>query len=116
MCPCYAPNLDVPILQGDLYFDLETGRPIPEVWEKFLQWDPVRMVDQHVESLGKLKWIALDAGSQDEYGMHLGHRQLSKKLTHYGLEHSNEEFAGGHGGNHHRFAERIGGLAFRMLT
>ncbi len=114
MCPCYAPNLEVPTLKGDLYFEKETGKLIPEVWEKFLSWDPVRMVDRHVDSLGQLKWISLDAGSEDEYGMHLGHRQLSQKLAHHGIDHHQEEYSGRHGGDQHRFVKRIGDLVSRM--
>jgi len=116
MCSCYTPNLSVPVLKGDLYFDLHTGELIPEVWKKFLAWDPVYMVDEHVESIKKLTWIHLEAGSEDEYGLHIGHRQISKKFKNHGIEHVIEEYPGRHGGHHYRFGERIKRMLERMYT
>lgn len=107
MCCCYAPNLSVPVLRGDLYFDLETGELVPEVWEKFLSWDPVHMVDRHVEALKQLRWIHLQAGTDDEFALHLAHRQLAKKLRGHGIAHVIDEYPGKHGGHHWRMAERV---------
>src|SRR5207249_4463316 len=107
MCSCYAPNRSAKPLLGDLYFDIRTGELIPEVWEKFLSWDPVRMVDRYAENLKKLKWIHLEAGTEDEYGLHIGHRQIAKKMDRYGIRYELTEYPGRHGGHHYRFGERI---------
>ena len=115
MCACFAPNPSVPVYKGDLYFDLETGELIPEVWEKFQRWDPVRMVDQHVDALKSLRWIHLQAGKEDEYGLHLGHRQLSKKMNVHGIEHLKEEYDGRHSGHSHRYLERVQKMLNRMV-
>ena len=107
MCACYAPNPNVPILKGDVYFDLETGETIPSVWEKFLAWDPVHMVDRYVDNLKKLRWIHFEAGTEDEYALHIGHRQVAKKLDKHGIKYVLEEYPGKHGGHHYRMAYRI---------
>ena len=49
-----------------------TGRLIPEVWERWLAWDPVRMVAGHADALRGLRAIWIDAGTSDEYYLDLG--------------------------------------------
>jgi enterochelin esterase-like enzyme len=107
MAPCYAPNLERSPLFGDPFFDLETGAILPEIWEKYRQWDPIHRVDQYVDQLKRLKFIQLECGSQDEHGLQWGHRQLAKKFQKYGIAHSLREYPGGHSGHHWRFEERL---------
>lgn len=107
MCTCYAPNLDVPVLKGDLYFDLETGELVPDVWGKFLAWDPVLMVERHLDALRSMRWIHLEAATEDEYGLHLAHRQLARRLREHGLSPVVDEYPGKHGGHHYRFGDRV---------
>ena len=114
ICACYAPNLSVPVLKGDLYFDPETGDLVPEIWKKFLAWDPVYMVGRHVESLKKLRWIHLEAGTEDEYGLHIGHRKIARKLLSLGVGQIHEEYPGKHGGHHYRMSQRIQRMVRRM--
>ncbi len=110
MCPCYLPNPNVPHIKGDLWFDLTTGAVIEDVFARLLAWDPIRMVDQHVTALRSLHWIHLEAGQSDEYGLHLGHRQLAHKLDRYKIGYVLDEYPGQHGGHHYRMPERIGRL------
>jgi enterochelin esterase-like enzyme len=112
MCPCYAPNLEVPLLMGDLYFDPHTGELVPDVWAKFLAWDPVRMVEPHAVAIRSLRYIHLEAGVDDEYGLHLAHRQLARRMRDIGVTPHVDEYPGKHGGHHYRMADRIR----RMLT
>ncbi len=107
MCPCFAPNVGAPPLLGDVYFDLDTGALIPAVFERFLAWDPIHMVDRHVDALQSLRLIHLEAGTDDEYGLCLGHRQLGRKLRALGVEPVVEEYPGRHSGHHHRMPGRI---------
>jgi enterochelin esterase-like enzyme len=116
MCNCYAPNLDVPVLKGDLYFDLDTGELVPEVWAKFLAWDPVLMVERHLDALRSMRWIHLEAGTEDEYGLHLAHRQLARRMRDGGLAPVVDEYPGKHGGHHYRFADRIRRLLDALYT
>jgi enterochelin esterase family protein len=114
MCSCFAPNPQVPLLHGDLYFDLETAEAVPDVWRRFQDWDPLRTVDRHVTALKSLHAIHLEAASEDELGLHLGHRRLARKLAAQGMAHQIDEYPGRHGGHAHRMPERIGRLLGAM--
>ena len=107
MCSCYMPNPNVPHIKGDLWFDLKSGALIEDVYRRLLDWDPVVMVDRHLTALRSLCWIHLEAGTHDEYGLHLGHRQLATKLSQHGIDFSIEEYPGKHGGHHYRMPDRI---------
>ena len=37
---------------------------MPEVWERWLAWDPVRMVDRYADALRGLRAVWIDAGTQ----------------------------------------------------
>jgi enterochelin esterase-like enzyme len=116
MASCYLPNPHVPAIKGDLWFDLETGAVIEDEFERLLSWDPVRMIDRHVTELRSLSWIHLEAGTDDEYGLHLGHRQLASRFRAYNIEHQIDEYPGKHGGHHYRMPERIARMVARMMT
>jgi len=107
MASCFTPNLEVPLLRGDLWFDLETGELLDEPWNRLLAWDPLRMIDRHVAELRSLRFLHLEAGREDEYGLCLGHRQLAKKLERYGIRHEINEYPGRHSGHHHRMPSRL---------
>lgn len=115
MCACYAPNTNTPTIMGNVFFDLQTGALIEEVWKNFLSWDPVRMVDSHLSNLSKLNSIYLDCGLQDPYGMTLGHRQIARKLKKTGIETTINEYPGKHGGHSWRNVERIKRLTQAMM-
>lgn len=114
MCPCYAPNLKADTLLGDLFFDLHTGALVEEAWERFLAWDPVRMVDHHSSALDKLNSIHLDCGLQDPYGMQWGHRQIAHKLHKAGIACTLNEYPGKHNGHSWRHLQRIQTLCTQM--
>ena len=80
----------------DLPFDLKTGETLPEVWNRWLAWDPVRMVENHRENLKKLKLIFIDCGTRDEFNLHWGSRMLHSKLEKMNIKHFYEEFDDGH--------------------
>lgn len=92
MSACYSPNGP----DFDLPFDLETGEIRWDVWQRWLEHDPVRLVEKHVENLKSLKLLYLDAGTRDEFALDLAARILSKKLTEHGIDHIHEEFDDGH--------------------
>lgn len=107
MAPCYAPNLSRRPLLGDLFFDVKTGAVLPEIWEKYMTWDPVRMVDRYSANARKLRFVHLAAGLQDEHALQWGHRQIAEKLKAHRVPHDLEEYPGGHGGHHWRFESRL---------
>ena len=77
-------------------FDLETGEIRTDVWARWLEHDPVRMVEKHAESLKSLKLLYIDAGTRDEFALDLGARILCEKLKNHDVPHIHEEFDDGH--------------------
>jgi putative esterase len=69
----------------NLPFDLETGRLIPKHWERWLDWDPVRMIPDHADALRGLKAIYLDAGKRDEWCLDLGAVAVKRELEAIGV-------------------------------
>ena len=92
MSACYSPNGT----DFDMPFDLETGEIRKDVWSRWLEQDPVRLVEKNVENLKSLRLLYLDAGTRDEFGLDLGARILAKKLRDLGIPHIHEEFDDGH--------------------
>src|SRR5436189_2405303 len=64
MAACYSTDEDGTVR---LPYDTTTGQTIPEVWERWLRWDPVRMVPEHVDALRQMRAIYIDAGKRDPY-------------------------------------------------
>lgn len=115
MTSCFTPNVEVPVLRGDLWFDIDTGELIDEPWRRLLEWDPIRMVERHLPELRSLRFLHLESGSEDEYGLCLGHRQLARRLERHGIAVRVDEYPGKHSGHHHRMAGRIQQMV-RALT
>ncbi|MBI5650966.1 MAG: esterase [Chloroflexi bacterium] len=95
MAACYSPNPNAP--HGfDLPIDLETGELRAEVWARWLEWDPVQLVDKHLDALRSLRLIYLDAGLRDEFNLQYGARIFAKRLKERGINFVHEEFDDGH--------------------
>ena len=92
MSACYSPNG----ADFDLPFDAETGEMRLDVWRRWLEHDPVRLVEKHVENLKSLKLLFIDAGTRDEFALDIGARVLSRKLKNHDIPHIHEEFDDGH--------------------
>ena len=82
MAACYSADADGTVR---LPFELTTGRLIPEIWERWLAWDPVRMVDDHAEALRGLRAIYIDSGKRDEYYLDLGAEAFRAALEGIGV-------------------------------
>jgi hypothetical protein len=95
MAATYDPASDA-FLGIRLPVDLETCQIIPERWERWLAHDPVRLVDRHADDLRRLKGLFIDCGTEDQYHLHYGARQLQRSLTRLGVPHLYEEFADNH--------------------
>jgi S-formylglutathione hydrolase FrmB len=95
MAACYSPNPAAP--HGfDLPFDLETGELREEVWKRWLEWDPVRLIDKHIDALRSLRLIYLDAGLRDEFNLQYGARIFAARLKARGIPFVHAEFDDGH--------------------
>jgi S-formylglutathione hydrolase FrmB len=68
-----------------LPFDIDTGMLIPEVWERWLAHDPVRMVSVHADALRSMRAIYVDAGKRDEYYLDLGAEAFRRELEAIGI-------------------------------
>ena len=77
MAECYSP--------GELPFDTATGELFPEVWEKWLAWDPVRMVERHADALRGMKAIYIDSGKRDQFFLDLGAEGFRRALEGIGV-------------------------------
>lgn len=91
MAACYSPNPNQP-LGIDLPVRLPSGEIRPEVWDKWIQFDPVHMATRYADSLRSMKKIFLDAGKRDEFNLHLGARIFCSRLDGLGVKYTYEEF------------------------
>lgn len=79
---CFSPDdRGRPVLP----FDSRTGRPREDVWRRWLEWDPVRMVNRYAEALRGLRGIWVDAGRSDEYFLDLGAEAFVAELAEIGV-------------------------------
>jgi len=110
MSACYSPDG----ASFDLPFDLETGAIRHEVWERWIDHDPVRLVENYVENLKSLSLLYLDAGTRDEFGLDLGARILSKRLWEFDIPHMHEEFDDGHFNISYRYNRSLELISTRL--
>ena len=112
---CYSPDESNPG-KALLPFEIDTGRLVPDVWRKWLEWDPVRMVPKHLDALKSMKLIYLDAGNRDEPYLDLAAQAVSNELTKGGVDHTFELFDGGHMGIAYRYPVALKALAEALST
>ena len=79
---CFSAHEDGTV---DLPFDARTGALRPEVWERWLDWDPVRMAPRYAGALRSLRGIWIDAGTRDEHYLDLGAEAFRQALREVGV-------------------------------
>lgn len=95
-----------------LPFDLATGALVPEVWERWLAWDPVRMVPRHAGALRSQRAIWIDAGKKDEWYLDLGAEAFRRELDAIGVtDYRFELFDATHAGIDYRYPLSLAFLA-----
>jgi S-formylglutathione hydrolase FrmB len=82
MAACYSADPDGTV---HLPYDTATGELIPEIWERWLALDPVRMVPEHAETLRTMRAIYIDAGKRDEFYLDLGAEAFRRELEAIGV-------------------------------
>ena len=88
---------------------------IPEIWERWLAWDPVRMVHDHAEILRGLRAIYIDSGKRDEFYLDLGAEGFRSALERIGVtDVFFELFDGTHGAIEYRYPLALRYLAERL--
>jgi hypothetical protein len=99
----------------------DSGRPIPEVWERWLAHDPVRMAAEprYAEALRRMRAIWIDAGNRDEYYLDLGASAFRRAVAEAGVADERvrfELFDAGHGLIEYRYAPAIAWLLGRFAS
>ena len=94
----YSPNPENPPFYVDLPMAWPSGELLQDVWDRWLSFDPVVNVHERLDNLRQLSGILLDAGTNDDYNLHWGHRLLSHYLNEAGIAHEHIENPGNHGG------------------
>ena len=112
MSSCYSPNGT----DFDLPFDLDTGEVRRDVWHRWLEHDPVRLVEKCVENLLSLKLLFIDAGTRDEFALDIGARILSKRLGDLNIPHLHEEFDDGHFDISYRYDRSLALISEKIET
>lgn len=102
MSACYSPNPDRS-LGIDLPFDIETGVLIPDIWQRWIEQDPIELAQHNQPALKSLDLLYFDCGVYDEFNLFLGARQLHQFLDAVGINHIYEEFEGTHRDNSWRY-------------
>jgi S-formylglutathione hydrolase FrmB len=111
---CYSADPDGTIRHP---FDHATGALIPEIWERWLRWDPVRMARtaEGAAALRSLRAIYIDAGDHDEYFLDLGAESFRRACVDAGApEPFFELFPARHGAIEYRYPIAIRYLAERL--
>ncbi len=100
-----------------LPFDPTTGVLRQEVWQRWLDWDPVRMAPKHVDALRTLRAAWVEAGTADEWYLDLGAAAFAAQLKDAGVAEDavhTESFDGGHMGIDYRYPLSLAWLCRRM--
>ena len=111
---CFSPDADgTPVLP----FDTVTGVLRPDVWQRWLDLDPVRMAPAHADALRSLRAIWIDAGTSDEFYLDIGAQAFRAQLTAAGVADERihfELFDAGHGAIDYRYPLALEWLAHRL--
>jgi len=98
-----------------LPFDPRTGQLIPALWERWLAWDPVRMVPAYADALRGATAIWIDGGKSDEWYLDLGAEAMVAELAKIGVSDVQFElFEGTHGAIEYRYPLALAYLAEKL--
>jgi hypothetical protein len=112
MAACYSADEDGTV---HLPYHLSTGELIPEIWDRWLSWDPVRMVSSHAQALRDMTAIYIDAGTRDQYFLDLGATAFRNELERAGVtDFFFELFDATHSGIEYRYPLSLKYLAERL--
>jgi hypothetical protein len=101
----------------ELPFDPRSGRLRDDVWRRWLDWDPVRMVPRYADAVRSLRAIWIDAGTKDEWFLDLGAEAFRRALADAGVADDTvhfELFDAKHGGIDYRYPLALAWLTRRL--
>jgi len=79
---CFSASPDGTV---ELPFDPRTGVLRPDIWQRWLDWDPVRMIPRYAGALRSLQGIWIDAGTRDEWFLDIGASAVHDALGDVGV-------------------------------
>jgi S-formylglutathione hydrolase FrmB len=113
MAACYSTDDDGTVR---LPFEVSTGAMVDDVWRRWLDKDPVRMIPRHADELRSMRAIWVDAGTRDEWFLDNGAVAVSKELEALGVEHTLELFDAGHMGISYRYPRSLAFLSTALSS
>ncbi|WP_280446404.1 alpha/beta hydrolase [Nocardia brasiliensis] len=111
---CFSAREDGTV---DLPFDPVTGVLDAAAWQRWLDWDPVRMVPKYAEALRGLRGIWIDGGTRDEWYLDIGGQAFRAALLAAAVPAEIIEFElfdAGHGGIDYRYPLSLAWLCHRI--
>jgi enterochelin esterase-like enzyme len=105
MACAYAGDASQRPVPATLPFDVEAGTLDLDAFLRWKRWDPVEQArsPEVCGVLRGLRYVGLECGDRDEYGLHLGAARLHHALTAGGVEVDYGLFPGGHRGTAWRY-------------
>jgi S-formylglutathione hydrolase FrmB len=111
---CFSADADgTPVLP----FDPRSGRLRPDAWERWLAWDPVRMVETYAEAARSWRAVWIDAGTRDDFALDLAAVAFRDELARVGVPGDQvhlELFDATHAGIDYRYPVALRWLAQRL--
>jgi enterochelin esterase family protein len=102
MAAAYSP--DPSSADGfELPFEGATCDLRPDVFARWLAFDPVRRVASRAAALRELRLLFVDCGTRDEHQLHFGARRFARECRAHAIAIEHEEFEDGHRGTSYRF-------------
>ncbi|MEI6847751.1 MAG: alpha/beta hydrolase-fold protein [Chlorobiaceae bacterium] len=106
MAAAYSPDKEQKAPENiRLPFSSHTCEIIDTVWQEWLSFDPIEMIEQekYRAALRSLHCLFLDCGTLDEYNLQFGHRAFSAKANLYSIKNRYEEFRDSHNNTSYRY-------------
>ena len=113
MAACYSTDDDGTVR---LPFDVATGKQIDDVWQRWLDKDPVRLIPRHADEMRSMRAIWLDGGTKDEWFLDNGAVAVSKELEAIGVDHTLELFDAGHMSIGYRYPRSLAFLSAALAS
>lgn len=115
MAACYSPDAHAPLRIG-LPMDPHTCERDLDVWRRWLEWDPIELLDRYGDNLRRLRLLYIDCGSRDQYMLHFGARLMTRRLKERGIAFEYEEFNDNHNSVQYRYDVSLPKLARALAT
>lgn len=93
MCYCPSPEEE---WEKSIPIDFKTGKIIEEIWQIWLEHDPVRFLPARQQAVQKVHRFYLDVGQQDQFFLQYGTRRIKAVLDKLGATVDYTEFDGNH--------------------